>query len=265
MDELGLAEIVLEHPEVRVELDALQKEVNRNPLIGFIDLLLKLRGSKKSPSEVIAITRKEVESQIAMKDDPQLRLDVKRAQQVFGEKCDDLVDALYQFREGPCRSDFGLTFLKNFAKKPVLVETLAKYGLQQEASVCNEGKRFKHAYFDSAYNFCLTYEKGLIGSLGFTPDEGSILINQIQGAKGKQELLKPFKWTKALLAYAVDWAQRNNIPSVIVQSAKNNHWRQKLAKQGRDLHQLKMLYDVTAQRSGFKLNEDGDYVKHLRK
>lgn len=138
-------------------------------------------------------------------------------------------------------------------------EELGKYSLvldmQREGS--HFGKKFGTKYFDTPFNFCLAYEGNLIASVGFTPETGRIYIQQIQGIKGNHERLSPFKWERALIDYATQWAQTNGINQVSITSVKNNKWAHRVGHLTQE--QGKMLYDVTAKRCGFKQGADKDY------
>jgi hypothetical protein len=89
-----------------------------------------------------------------------------------------------------------------------------------------------------------------------------MFIEQIQGIKGYGEVLKPLKWERALLNYAVDWAKTQDVPDVAVISVDNNKWALQHCHLNKE--QGKMLYDVTAKRSGFKERDiHGNYTMHL--
>jgi hypothetical protein len=143
------------------------------------------------------------------------------------------------------------------------IEELTKYGLKLDVQLNNShfGKDFRLKYFDTPFNFCLTYEERLIASVGFVPDEGRIFVEQIQGIKGNHEILSPFKWERALVNYVAEWAQKYGIKQVSVTSVDNNKWAHRHGHL--DVEQGRMLYNVTAKRSGFKRGDDGDYHRYF--
>lgn len=161
--------------------------------------------------------------------------------------------------------------------------TVKEYGLYLETTRrrgdVGYSNVFQRKYYDAPFNFCLVYKEKLIASLGFAPGESQMIVKQIQGVYGQRRKLQPFRWEKALLQYAVKWAQQYNIPEIIVVSAQNNKYNnthtvifeEKRLIRNRilgvvpfDPHRSKMLYDITAQRCGFKLGTDGNYHKILR-
>lgn len=144
-------------------------------------------------------------------------------------------------------------------------EELAKYALKLDVQLngSHYGKDFRNKYFDTPFNFCLTYEGKLIASVGFVPDEGRVFVEQIQGIRGNHERLSPFKWERALVNYVAEWAQKYGIKQVSVTSVDNNKWAHKHGHL--EVEQGRMLYDVTAKRSGFKRGNDGDYHRYFGK
>ncbi len=135
----------------------------------------------------------------------------------------------------------------------------ASYTLETDLKLngTNYGQRFKFKYFDTTFNFCLAHKGKLIATLGFEIDGDSLNIWQIQGVKGQSEWLHPIKWTLALVAYCVQWAADVGIRAVYIVSVDHNEWA---AKHGHlDPERGKLIYDVTARRSGFQRTEDGYY------
>lgn len=179
------------------------------------------------------------------------------------EELNALTNALINFQKSSVIQGFETEYLPEFLKQDVNLgkRELSKYKLKLDVQMDNShyGERFKEKFFDTPFNFCLTYEGKLIASVGFNPEKGRIFIEQIQGIKGKHKELSPFKWERALVNYVVKWAQEHGIQEVSVVSAENNKWAKKHGHL--NLEQGKMLYDVTAKRSGFKKGEDGNYHK----
>ncbi len=157
------------------------------------------------------------------------------------------------------------TFQQTNQQSEISQNELAKYKLMFDIQLDDShfGNNFRAKYFDTPFNFCLTYEGMLIASIGFNPIYGEVIIEQIQGIKGNRDKLSPFKWERALVSYVAEWAQQKGIGQVSIISVDNNKW----AKRHGHLNsnQGKMLYDVTAKRSGFKKGEDGNYHKHFER
>lgn len=200
----------------------------------------------------------------------------KRARLMAGMSANGLAKKMEWFRDGGEDEKFGIDFLKDFFKKRNnQINDIGAYSLRgdvslryMESSVANI---FKGRYYDADFNFCMTYHGRLVASLGFDAEYRRMYITQIQGHQGAGEILKPFKWERALAAYAVRFAENNNIPEVAIQPASKNSWqiRNEVRMLNGDNHdpslesRLKMLYDITAERSGFKLDNHGDYVKYI--
>ncbi|MBI2650771.1 hypothetical protein HYX04_05690 [Candidatus Woesearchaeota archaeon] len=157
----------------------------------------------------------------------------EQARKILGFPSQDLASELESFQRDKEIPDFGITHLKKFLKRDHqikndnLEEELGKYKLGFDmASRTHEGIRFRgnDRYFDATFNFCLTYEGNLIASLGFEPADKRIFVKQIQGVKGNVNALKPFRWERALVQYAVQWAERYGIPEIEIVSVDNLKW-----------------------------------------
>jgi hypothetical protein len=191
---------------------------------------------------------------------------VKQAKLLTGRNEYKVIDALSAFQEGKTEGLFGIGYLSMFLKQdnklPLKELSLYELKLDIQLNHSQYGNHFKNKYFDTKFNFCLTYNGALIASLGFNVQKNRMFIEQIQGIKGYGEVLKPLKWERALLNYAIDWAKKHDVPNVAVTSVENNSWallHGHLAKE-----QGKMLYDVTAKRSGFKERDVfGNYTMNL--
>lgn len=252
-----------------------------------------------------------------------------------------LVHALREFEIAREFPEFGITYLQKFLKqdwtilrdfKPSWVywlnaklgrvnekvdkwkrviaeEEIQKYGLkldmQSEQPVPGHtfyrGEHFENTVFDALFNFCLTYNGSLVALLGFDIADNRLIIKHIQGTKKRTTQLKPFKWERALVNYAVEWARMHALHEAVIISVDNNKWARrtfeelalndvypngmtfekakklnprvggnyKLLAQFKGCynwlmpHQGFMLYDVTALRCGFKKMHDENYVKIL--
>ena len=116
-------------------------------------------------------------------------------------------------------------------------------------------------YRDVPYHFILSKKERKIATIGFEAKFGGILVSQLQGIKGNKENLRPLKWPKALLAMLEMWAGENKVPKVMVLP----HSRNKYAGVSGDSNQGRLIYDVTAKRSGYVFDDLGEvYVKPLR-
>ena len=177
-----------------------------------------------------------------------------------------LAEALSGFQEGRVDRTFGVEYLRGFVKQNAELpdEELSRYALKHDIQLDNSqyGNGFGHKYFDTKFNFCLTYDGQLIASVGFDAAQDRMYIWQIQGIRGNRDKLKPIKWERALASYAVQWAEDHGIPEVSIVSVDNNKWANMHGHL--DKEQGKMLYDVTARRIGFRDRDaDGNYVKQL--
>ncbi|MBI1968499.1 hypothetical protein HYS49_01175 [Candidatus Woesearchaeota archaeon] len=244
-------------------------------------------------------------------------------QQVTGfcnSEVSELADALHDFEKSLTLPSFGTAYLRGFLKQNQNVsdEEFGKYGMvfdirQERNYWCSEqglvylepdkyGRHFKYKYFDAPFNLCLTYGGSLIANIGCSPEEGKLVISQIQGTKENGWRLRSFKWERALVTYAVQWAQQYRIPEAVIVSVDNNRWAQftfedmmssevfgsqttfedfkrfdfDLEKRLIEMHLPHLaakvhlapnrgflLYDVTARRCGFKRRPDGNYTKKL--
>lgn len=201
-------------------------------------------------------------------EDPKLNIERKLLLDPFNDP--SVPKFLQEFVEGQSHPEF-CNYLKIFVKQGMTMsdEELVKYGLRSDTKrACSSyGKCFSTRYYDALWNFCLTYGNKLIASLGFDVVI-DMVIKQIQGPHKNRtgdtpELLKPIKWERALVTYAIGWAERNELPGVVVTSTKNNKWDKVRNRLGGKMH-----YDVTARRTRYKgrkfaLNSDGDYLMDL--
>lgn len=183
-----------------------------------------------------------------------------------GQPDQRLAQELAGFQDGRTETDFGVRYLRRFLKEATLLpeEELSHYALRYDIRKDNSqyGKGFSSKYFDTTFNFCLTYDDQLIASVGFDVQANRMFVHQIQGIKNNGDRLKPFKWERALLTYALEWAERFEIPELAVISVDNNHWAN--VKGHLTKEQGKMLYDVTARRVGLReRDEAGNYVKRF--
>ncbi|HLC98095.1 MAG TPA: hypothetical protein VJC21_04915 [Candidatus Nanoarchaeia archaeon] len=177
-----------------------------------------------------------------------------------------LADALAEFQAGSVDRQFGVDYLRNFVKQDAAISDaeLGSYALELDirSPDSHYGRHFKNRYFDAQFNFCLTYDSQNIACVGFDVVEGRMFIRQIQGERERKNQLKPVKWERALVQYAVKWAERYAVPEVAILSVDNNKWA--AVNRGLNRTQGKMLYDVTARRCGFSERDpDGNYVKRL--
>ncbi len=124
---------------------------------------------------------------------------------------------------------------------------------------------FNGIYCDAEYNFVLTRGPvpkkksitqasvhGAMACISFNLEMGpGIFIKQLQGVEGAGTLLKAFRWEKMLLKVVTDWAKAHDYTKVRLQRAEDNSWKNIVG-----IEKLKIRYDVTAKRSGFKYDEE---------
>jgi hypothetical protein len=174
----------------------------------------------------------------------------------------DLENKLIEaFKPGCIEPEFGSTDLRRYGKKDTLLprSEWCRYTLEADLKLngTNYGQRFKQKYFDTTFNFCLAHDGELIATVGFEIDGDALNIWQIQGVKGQLEWLHPIKWPRALVDYCVHWAAGIGARDAFIVSVDHNAWA---ARHGHlDPQRGKLLYDVTAKRSGFRRTNDGYY------
>lgn len=124
-------------------------------------------------------------------------------------------------------------------------------------------------YCDANFNFLLTAPGGwTVAHIGFDVERRlvfwkikKLVIKQIQGVRGKEEILKKLRWEKLLVQAVIDWGKNQGVKRFEIMKAEENYyWR------GNDIERQKRLfmhYDVTAKRMGFKL-DGNSYVLDLK-
>jgi hypothetical protein len=160
---------------------------------------------------------------------------------------------------------FGADFLADYRKRDAEIDPAEwqRYALDADIRLngSNFGQRFRGKYFDTTFNFCLTHDGDLIASLGFDVDDEVMNVWQIQGVKGAQRWLRPLKWERGLLQYAVAWGRASALAAITVPSVNQVSWATQHAHL--DPRRGKLLYDVTARRCGFHLGDDDYYTLAL--
>lgn len=177
----------------------------------------------------------------------QLMLDDQDSRQLSGE-----LEKFVQREPYPLNVS---NFLADFKKQSAQELELGRY------SVKRDSKRgaiplFSNASYDAHYSFVLCYDEESIACISFDAQRGAILVPQIQGKFGSHDKLQPLKWERALLALVLDWAENNSIPEVRVTPYHKN-----IYEMVRSDERFKLLYDVTARRSGFTYDEDMDLYR----
>lgn len=137
-----------------------------------------------------------------------------------------LAESLKSFSDSLSDEYFGRDYVRRFIKERenISEQEIARYKLQLDIKddKTNFGMNFKDRIYNARYNFCLTHNNELIASLGLDFTNDGIYISHMQGTKGKDVRLKCFKWRKALLTYAIDWARENKIREVMLISYENS-------------------------------------------
>jgi hypothetical protein len=177
--------------------------------------------------------------------------------------------------------------LSNYSLLPLMSESfgLSNNGADAEVwwgRIIDEDKVIS-IHLDNPIGLALTYNnvpKAVISLGANKPNE--LMIYQIQGVKPKplenRPILKNEKrkystwglevldWKQAMVQISQNLAGDIGFDSVAIQSAANNHWVNRLDKQGNicmKLEDAKKIYDTTAISMGFGLKEDGNWHKHL--
>ena len=121
-------------------------------------------------------------------------------------------------------------------------------------------------YSDGDYGFVLVYQTGrrgpreVLAMIGFEIDKSNVRIVQLQccvRGQGSPELLRKLRWEKMLVQVVIDWAKAHRRFDVVgIVPGKQNDWYSK-----ERAPRLYLRYDVTAQRMGFKLDEEAKLYK----
>lgn len=132
------------------------------------------------------------------------------------------------------------------------------YSLRTNYGIGHQGLNIFH---DAPYSFTLRAKGGLgnksIATISFEPsNKDAVLVKQIQGKRGEAKYLAPIKWERMLLNLVTNWAKQNGYKTIKVQPASKNR-SDTVRRRG------KMVYDITAKRCGFKMDEQGYYSKDL--
>jgi len=183
---------------------------------------------------------------------------------IYPSRSSDLLGKFSRFHDGAVDQEFGTRFLRRFVKKGHggQIEDFSKYILEFDQRQSDGfSDRFHLRYLDAEFNMCITHGESLVALLGFEIWDMKMTIQQIQGIRAKASLLSPFRWEKALVTYAVDWARNNDIDEVILVSAKNNSH---ILAEPPIPERYRLRYDVTARRCGFRKDpESGNYILNL--
>lgn len=184
------------------------------------------------------------------------------ANQSFFRKC-NLVKKLSEFKKKKEIKWIDIpSFLTDFRKKDHGEADFSGYSISQHFSrhrrYYYEGKETLF-YADSNYQFVLRNKGNPLSVLGFESQLGAVLIVQIQGKKGKHDELKPLKWPNALVTLMVKWAEQAEINEVQILPHTRNKWNQVKDNESN----VKMYYDVTAKREGFKYDSESDLYRKV--
>ena len=164
-------------------------------------------------------------------------------------------------------------FIARFAKKDVSSEILGDYDI---APVClpyeiphggTKGTSPNKIYIETPTGFELQHKRKLIAAITYEPVAGSALqVRQLQGAEGSTAALQPIKWERLLLASLIEYAKQvPGITEVWVPAARTlPFYHQALGlrrDRSKEEHQatMRLHYDTTPKRIGFKWNEEGKY------
>lgn len=141
-----------------------------------------------------------------------------------------------------------------------------KYGIAFSAGFEDYGYRrpFPEIWWETRLGFVLTYEDQAIACIGYVNMRPGLLIAQVQGVKGKKELLAPLHWEKLLFACVTLHARELAKPEVACIPAKRNPFYNRVpgeppltdeeleARRAR----MRLLYDRTARKLGFVWFDD---------
>ncbi len=114
-------------------------------------------------------------------------------------------------------------------------------------------------WWDVQYGIILRKDKKDIACIGFDikAKENRIVVVQMQGVKGRSQLLENIRWERMLLDCVIAAAQRIGYREVAVAPASKNKWCKDAEKYNPErLKKFQLRYDVTAKRSGFAWDKE---------
>ncbi len=117
---------------------------------------------------------------------------------------------------------------------------------------------------DTLLGFVLKMDGSPIACIGFDIEDGGVInVKQIQGnrssSKSVKDALTPLgRWDRMLLRATADWALEHGFRQVRVQKAENNGYYQKSQPNSERNAKLRMRYNVTPRREGFRFDEETD-------
>lgn len=192
------------------------------------------------------------------------------AKRMKGRPDTEFAAELMRFIKGAEDVDFGARVLPAFMKKGLEMDAaaLASYIITLDTpGVIGYGPGFDTgAYYEARYVFCLRHchsegEEGrMIATLGFDAVPGGPIVKRVQGVKGCRGELDGIKWERALLKSFVAWAATLGLETVFMTSARGlleNRGPWLPAGTELDYNHLRLIYDVTAERCGFRMGENG--------
>ena len=145
------------------------------------------------------------------------------------------------------------------------LEDRSKYSLNLRASR-DKWEGFIH--WETPDGIKLIREGHIIAGLGFSREKESLVVRQIQGGVNRKLELSAIKWERLLLAAAIEVARINNLSHVEVAPAGSSQWQgtgflSSLFEKrlpAVKLMTMKLRYEVTPERMGFKLAQNGNRI-----
>ncbi len=172
-------------------------------------------------------------------------------------------DGLLAFNKGELlNDDLVASYLHIYSKnEPVDTEgyTIQLYG---------EGQRFwaKGLYRVTPYAFVLLKDENPIACIGVDVESETMLkVKQLQAVPEQREAHSVLRWEKMFLKVIEDWGQRHGFNEAGVTKAEDTDWwNKKIPDLDRHRQALKMRFDITAKRSGYKFDKKRNcFVKKL--
>ncbi|MDO8576357.1 MAG: hypothetical protein Q7R90_03510 [bacterium] len=151
--------------------------------------------------------------------------------------------------------------IHSFLKGEVPPEVAELYDIQPHVGKKGwQGKERNRMYYDTPLGLNLTFNGRTVAVVAYDRERTTITIQQLQGDSHCKEELRRLRWEKLLVEAVVRRAEKMaDVREVQMTPAHKQEWFGEPASIGERTREeyeaaMKMRYDVTAKRSGFKWN-----------
>ncbi|MBT4136151.1 hypothetical protein HOD75_00220 [archaeon] len=216
---------------------------------------------------ILSNQRSEITTPICS-EDPEKQAKLEEALKRFGDKSRFDLDTpalLEEFRKNPHIRDLKKQYPSRSKQdyenmiREIKKADFSNYWVRLNHGIGypnSQGFSRNRPYRDAPFQFFLMRDQSIVANIGFEAHEKGIHVSQIQGVPGEKAHLKAFKWPRALLRLATDWASQYDFEELQVLPSHRNKW----IHQRKDIrglpHQLKLIYDVSAKREGFEYDSE---------